>query len=55
MHRMSATETIDLGSILDRVKPKTINIDIIVFLIDVQHYRKGQCEASTLCGRQMTA
>ena len=37
--RASAAEAVDSGSISCRVKPKTI--------------KKKQCEASTVCGRQM--
>ena len=40
MDRASATETVDLGSIPDRVKPKTINMAFSAFLLDIQH-KKG--------------
>ena len=43
-------ETVDLGSIPRRVKPKTIKLILTAFLLDFQK-QKGQCEASTVCGR----
>ena len=49
--RASAIETVDLGSIPDRIKPQTIQISIHCFLLDVQ--LKGQLEASTVCGGQV--
>ena len=49
MHRASATEAVDTGSIPGWVKPKTIKIGIPASLLDVQQF-KGQCE---VCGRQM--
>ena len=52
MDRASATETVDSGSILGRVKPKTIKLVFTLSLLDVQQL-KGQCEASTVCGRQV--
>ena len=50
--RASATETVDSGSIPSRIKPKTMKIGIHSFLLDVQQL-KEQCEASTVCGRQV--
>ena len=50
--RASATETVDLGLIPGRVKPKTIKIGIHSFLLDVQQL-KGQYEANAVCGRQV--
>ena len=50
--RASATETVDLGSIPGRVKPKTIKLVFTASLLDVQQ-SKGQCKASTVCGRQV--
>ena len=52
VHRASATETIDSGSIPGRVKPKTIKLVFTSSLLDVQQ-SKGQCEASTMCGREV--
>ena len=44
----------DFGSIPGRVKPKTIKIGMYSFpAFDVQQLI-GQCEASTLCGRQVS-
>ena len=37
MDRASATETVNSGSILARVKPNTMKIVINSFLLDVQH------------------
>ena len=48
--RASATETVDSGSITGRVKLKTIKIDIQSFPA-WRSALKGQCEASTVCGR----
>ena len=45
--RAFAPETVDSGSILGRVKPKTIKIVFTAFLFDVQLF-KGQSEASTV-------
>ena len=50
--RVSATETVDSGSIPGRVKPKTKKLILTAFLLDVQQL-KGQCEASTVCGKQV--
>ena len=50
MDRTPAAETVGLGSIPGRVKPKTLNIGFIASPFHVFH-RKGQCEASTVCGR----
>ena len=40
--RASATEMVDLGSIPGQVKPKTIQIDIHSFLLDVQQLKGRQ-------------
>ena len=53
MDGASAIETVDLGSIPDRIKPQTIQISIHCFLLDVQ--LKGQLEALTVCGGQVAA
>ena len=55
VNRASVTETTDSSSIPNEVKSKTIKIGILSFLLDVQHFKGQQCEASTLCGRQMAA
>ena len=55
MDRMSATETVDHRSIPGRIKPKTIEIGIYSNLSLTLSNQKGQCEASTLCGRQVAA
>ena len=52
--RAPATETVDSSSIPDRVKPKTIKICVHSFPA-WRSAIKGQCEASTMCGRQMAA
>ena len=52
--RTSTTETVDSGSIPGRVKPKTMKIVFLVFLLNGQH-QKWPCEASTVCGRQVAA
>ena len=54
VNRASATETVDTGSIPGRVKPKTIKLVFTTSLLDVQQL-KGECEASTVCGRQVAA
>ena len=46
-NRVSATETVDSGSISNQVEPKTIKIGIYGFLLDIQQL-KGQCEASII-------
>ena len=48
--RVNASESMD--SILGRVKPKIIEIGFAVSLLDVQQLKR-QCEASTVCGRQV--
>ena len=52
VNRASATKTIDTGSIPGRVKPKTIKLVFTASLLDVQQL-KGECEASTVCDRQV--
>ena len=54
MDRASATEAVDTGSIPGRVKPKTNELVSTASLLDVQQL-KGQCEASTMGGRQVAA
>ena len=54
MDKESATEAVDSDLIPGRVKPKTTKIGIYSFLLDVQQL-KGQCEISTVCGRQVAA
>ena len=49
---MSATETVDSGSAFGRVKPKITKIDIHSFPAK-RSAIKGQCEATTVCGKQM--
>ena len=44
MNKASAGETVDCGSIPDRIKPKIIKIGIHSFLLDVQQW-KGDCVA----------
>ena len=51
MDRASATKTVDSGSIPGQVKAKLV---FITSLLDVQQL-KGECEASTLCGKQVAA
>ena len=48
------TVAVDLGLILGQVKPKTIKMVFTAFLLDFQHM-KGQCEASTVGGKQVAA
>ena len=49
----SATETLDLGSIPDRVKPKTTKLVFIAFsLLEVLQLQRP-CEASSECDRQV--
>ena len=50
MVKASATETVDLGSISDQVKPKSIKFTDSLQL-NVQ--QKGQCDAFTVCGKQV--
>ena len=54
--RAAATETINLGSILGRVKPNTI-IKIGIYSFPTWRSRfsnnRGQCETSAVCGRQV--
>ena len=53
--RASATKTVDRCSIYGRIKPKAIKkMVFIASLLDFSK-RKGQCEASTVCGRQVAA
>ena len=52
MDRVSATETVDLGSISGRVKLKIIKIGIHSFHA-WRSAMKWQCEASSVCGRQV--
>ena len=54
MKRQSATEVVDSGSIPSQVKPKTYKTVFTASLIEVQQL-KGECEASTVCGRQVAA
>ena len=54
LDRAFAPETVDLGSLPDRVKPKTIKIDIHSFLLTFSNSR-GQCEASSVCNDQGVA
>ena len=50
--RAPATETKDLGLIPSRVKSNTRKIGIHSFPHDIQQL-KGQCKASSVCGRQV--
>ena len=51
--RASGTKMVDSGSIPGRVKPKDYKkLVFTASLLDVQQL-KGQCEASTVCGRQV--
>ena len=50
--RASATEAVDSGSVLKRVKPKRKKLIFTASLLDVQQL-KEQCEASTACNRQV--
>ena len=50
--RASATETVDLGSIPVGSNQKLSKLVIIASLLDVQQL-KEQCEASTVCGREV--
>ena len=51
----SAAEMVDSGSITGRVKPKTIKKLVFkAFLLDVQQLN-GQCEAFSVCGKQVVA
>ena len=52
--RVSATETVDLGSIPGRVKPKAIKMILTAFLLAI-HQLNGYCEPSTVCDRQVAA
>ena len=52
MDGVSATETVKSRSIPGWVKPKTVKMVFTAFLLGVQN-KKGQCEASTVCGRQV--
>ena len=49
--KASVTETVDSGSIPDRVKSKTIKIGIHSFPAGLSTIKK-KCEASTVCDRQ---
>ena len=40
MDKASVTETVDSGSISDRVKSNTIKIDITAFLMDAQQLKE---------------
>ena len=53
MDRASATETVDTDSILGGVKPKAIKIWHSQLPYLTFSNKKGQCEASTVCGRQL--
>ena len=53
MSKATATEAVNLSSIPGQVKPKTIKkLVFTVSLLDFQQY-KGQCEASTVCFREV--
>ena len=54
VERTSAAETVDSGLIPDRVKPKAIKIGIHNPQLPCLKFSdKKQCEASTICGRQV--
>ena len=50
--RAFATETVESGSVPDRVKPKPLKLVFTAFLLHV-HQLKGQCEACTVYRRQV--
>ena len=54
VHGAPATETVGTGSIPVRSNLRLLKLGFAASLLDVQQL-KGQCEASTVCGRQVAA
>ena len=52
MNSSSATDTVHSGSIPGWAKSNTEKFLFTAFLLNVQQL-KGECEASTVCGRQV--